>query len=218
MEDRDLNVRFIDLGSSFSFTFLPFLSSSYSYMWFEVTKNCVLILSQNHFRIDEPPSERRLPDRRASADTRRRGSVAVTASRARSLTEQEMRITLDVPSYNLPGGRRGSGNHLMVPDDESPYVIQPQTKSEFEQCRATSPTSATFLQMHSGVRRHRSLPSPGFINAIPLAAKNQTRSSSFRQTVSCFITFSCSYFMHSMKFPIKRRAVHEDRGGKEYQR
>lgn len=173
----------------------PVKSCSITYGWIHnITHNFVscLLPSQNQCQIDESPPESRLSDRRGSTDSRRRGSVL--PSRAQSLTEQEMRINLEVPSYNFPGGRRGSGNHLMVPDDESPYLLQPQTKPSFDQCRPTSPTSAAFLQMHSRVRRHRSLPSPGFTNPTPpspFAVKNQTRSSSFRRPVSLTTLFTC---------------------------
>ena len=172
-----------DFQSSFHFpplSSLPFTSkdiSSHMTEYITLLMIPVAYLFQNQYQIEESP-----PD---SRQQQRRGSVV--PSRAQSLTEQEMRVNLDVPSFNLPGGRRGSGNHLMVPDDESPYLLLPQTKPSFDQGRPTSPTSAAFLQMHSRVRRHRSLPSPGFTNPVtpsPFAVKNQTRSSSFRRPVS----------------------------------
>lgn len=142
---------------------------------------------QNHCHIDEqsPPSSRQ---------QQRRGSVV--PSRAQSLTEQEMRINLEVPSFPFPGFRRGSGNHLMVPDDDdgSLYLVPPSGEQGQFDNRPTSPTSTLILQqMHSQVRRHRSLPSPGFINQATEHA-NQTRSSSFRSPVSSQIfTFQSTH-------------------------
>lgn len=82
--------------------------------------------------------------------------------RTRSPVPTNMMMTLGAATGDI----RGSGNHLRVPGDAGAQPPGP------------------FLNIHSRIRRHRSLPSPTFSNPKALPPPQQQRSSSFRLPVS----------------------------------